>query len=407
MPALILTLIVILVLDALVSMTEAAIFSVPLYRAKLLAEKSKLGKTLLSLKESMGRPITTLISLSNLITIVGSIFAGLMAARVFGEKWVGVFAVVLTFLIMVFAEIIPKRIGERYAETIALSAALPLRLISQLFLPIAWLIEKITSPFIMARPPLTSEEEISFLADIGRKEGVIEQYESEFIRRIFKLNDVTAADMMTPKPFVFLLDGNKTLGEMAEVISNSSHSRIPVYDQTPNQILGIVHQKELLKALAQNKKGILIRELSKTPLVVPEGKLGDDLLRDFQKSRQHLAIVVDGHGNMVGIIGLEDVLEELVGEIIEEKDISPELIKRISKHEVLAHGETSIMDLNHFFNVDIANHKTLNGFLLEEFGHLPKTGAFTHEGGLKFIIEKVSLSGIEKVRVIKEKPKNE
>ncbi|MDO8504616.1 MAG: hemolysin family protein [Candidatus Liptonbacteria bacterium] len=402
MSALILTIFIILVLDGVVSASEAAIFSVPLNKAKLLAEKGRIGKVLLSLKESMERPIVTLIALSNLITIMGSVLTGIMADRTFGAKWVGVFAAVLTFLIMVFAEIIPKRLGERFAEPVALALAVPIKVVSKIFTPIIWLIEKLTSPFRAGGKSLTSEEEIAFLAQVGTREGTIEQYESEFIQKIFKLKDITAGDMMTPKPFVFFLDGNKTLGEMEGEIRKSTHTRIPIYDKTPNRILGIVYQKELMGALIDNKRGSLLREFANQPLIVPEGKLGDDLLRDFKDSKQHLAAVVDDHGNVVGVVGLEDVLEELVGEIVEEKDVSPELIKRIAKNEVLAHGETQTAFLNYFFNTTIRDRKSLNGYLLKKIGHLPKAGEIYEDKNLKFIAEEVGLSAIEKVRIIRK-----
>jgi CBS domain containing-hemolysin-like protein len=402
MSSLILAVLVILILDGIVSASEAAIFSVPMNRVKMLAEKSRFGKILLSLKESMERPIVTLISLSNLITITGSVLTGLLAESLFGEQWVGVFAAVLTFLIMVFAEIIPKRLGEKFAEPVALVMAIPIKLASRVFAPIIWLIEKITIPFRDKGKSITSEEEISFLAQMGTKEGSIEQYESEFIQKVFKLKDITAGDMMTPKSFVSFLDGNKTLGDLEEDIKRSKHSRIPIYDRTHNNILGIVYQKELLVALLEGKRNSPLKDFSQKPLIVPEGKLGDDLLRDFKDSKQHLAVVVGDHGNVVGVVGLEDVLEELVGEIAEVKDVSPELIKRLSKTEVLAHGETQIAFLNHFFNTNIKAHSALNGYLLKKFGRLPKKGEFYEDKNLKFVVEEVGLSAIEKVRVIKK-----
>ncbi|MBI5732552.1 HlyC/CorC family transporter [Candidatus Jorgensenbacteria bacterium] len=396
------TILVILILDGIVSAAEAAIFSVSLNRAKLLAEKSALGKTILALKESMGRPIATLISLSNLITIIGSVITGIMVVKLWGEQWAGLFAAILTFLIMVFAEIIPKKMGERYAEPIALAVALPLKLVSHIFLPFILLVEKITGPFTSSERISTSEEEIAFLARVGAGEGSIQKYEGELIQRVFKLNDITAADMMTPKPLVFFLDGNKTLGELADVIYTSKHSRIPVYDKSPNRVIGIVLHRELLGALLQGKQGMLIKDFAKPAFVVPEDKLGDELLRQFHERRQNLAVVVDEHGSVIGVVALEDILEELVGEIVEEKDISPELIKRVSKNEVVIHGQTQVAVFNRFFNTDLPNHRTINGYLLRLFGHVPAVGDTMEKKNIKFTIEEAGPSEIIKVRVIKK-----
>jgi CBS domain containing-hemolysin-like protein len=391
----------IVVLDGIVSAAEAAIFTVPPARAKFLSETSRAGRSLFALKEAMGGPISVLVALSNLITIAGSVFSGILAVQVFGEQWVGVFAACLTFLIMVFAEIMPKRFGERHAEQVALLIALPLEFIVKMFTPILRAIEKVSGPITPYKKVSTSEEEIAFLAKLGVREGAIEDYEGEMIQRVFKLNNITAADMMTPRPLVFFLDGNRTLGESQDLIHQTKYSRIPVYDKKPDRVLGIVHIKELLAAMLQNKNGMLLREFVKSPLVVPEDKLGDELLREFQKTKQNLAVVVDDHGRVVGVVGVEDILEELVGEILEEKEISPELIKRVSKNEIVVHGETQVSTLNRFFNINIPDHRTLNGYLLKRFGRLPVAHEIIEVDNLKFIVEEVSPSAIERVRVVR------
>ncbi|OGZ00392.1 MAG: hypothetical protein A2945_03535 [Candidatus Liptonbacteria bacterium RIFCSPLOWO2_01_FULL_52_25] len=401
MIALISLIFMIIVLDGVVSAAEAALFTVPPARAKFLSETSHAGKSLLALKESMGGPISVLVALSNLITIAGSVFSGIMAARVFGEEWVGLFAACLTFLIMVFAEIMPKRVGERYAEQVSLMAALPLGFTVKMFTPIIRAVERVTGPITPYKKVSTSEEEISFLAKLGAKEGSIENYEGELIQRIFKLNNINAADMMTPRPLVFFLDGNRTLGESHDLIHQSKYSRIPVYDKKPDRVVGVAHVKDLLAALLQQKSGMLIREFAQPPLVVPEDKLGDELLREFRRTKQSLAVVVDDHGRVVGVVGVEDILGELVGEVLEEKEISPELIKRVSKNEVVAHGETQVSTLNNFFNIDIPDHRTINGYLLKKFGRLPAAKDVAEVGNLKFIVEEVSPSAIERVRVVK------
>src|SRR3989338_9534328 len=237
----------------------------------------------------------------------------------------------------------------------------PIKAAATVFAPITWLIQKITSPFTAADKPATSREEIAFLARLGQKEGTIKEYEGQLISRAFKLADITAGDMMTPKPFVFSLNGASSLGEAQELIKNASHSRIPVYENSKDNITGMVHQRDMLKALAEDKHASLIKEYMHKHLTVPESRLGDDLLKDFLESKNHLALVVSDYCNMVGIVGLEDVLEELVGEIVDEKDIAPQFIKRISRSEILVHGQTHVQHINHFFNTSINSKKSLNG----------------------------------------------
>ncbi|OGY98187.1 MAG: hypothetical protein A3E09_00075 [Candidatus Liptonbacteria bacterium RIFCSPHIGHO2_12_FULL_60_13] len=401
MSTLILFVLLLLFLDALVSAAEAAIYSVPLHRAKFLADKYRLGKILLPLKESMERPITTLIALSNFITILGSVMTGIIADRVFGEEWVGAFAAVLTFLVMVFGEIAPKRLGERYAEHVALAAAPAVLALSGIFTPITWLIQKITRPFLGSVPKTTSEEEIAFLAGVAEKEGAIEHEENRLIQTIFRFNDITAADIMTPKPLVDFIDGNRTVAELAEAVKTAKHSRLPVYENDANNIVGVVHQRNLLIALANGEVDQPVKNFAWDAMIVPESRPIDDLLKDMREKRAQLAVVISDYGNVVGVVGIEDIIEELVGEIIDEKDVAPELIKRVSKNEIVVHGQTRVAYINQFFNTEIKSKKNLNGFLLEKFGEVPEEGVVLELGGIRFVAEAVGPRAIDRVRITK------
>lgn len=399
---LILFVFLILLLDAVVSASEAAIYSVPLHRAQFLASKHTAGKSLLALKEAMELPITTLIALSNIITIVGSVFAGIIASEIFGEALLGVFAAVLTFLIMVFGEIAPKRLGESFAEQVALFVAPGVFVVSKVFSPISKLIVRITSPFHVRKKKTISEEEIRFLAEIAGKEGSIEKDEEKLIGRVFRLNDISTREIMTPKTAVDFIDGQKTVGETAELIKTAKHSRFPVFEGDKNNITGIVHQRNLLIALASGDGDQPVKNYAWDAMMVPDSRLVDDLLRDMRHKRAQLAVVVSDYGNIVGVVGIEDILEELVGEIIDEKDVAPELIKRVSRNEIIAHGQTRIPYVNHFFNTNIRSRRNLNGFLLDKLGSLPAEGAVFEQENLKFITEAVGPAAIDRVKIIKK-----
>lgn len=394
--------IAILILDGVVSAAEAAFFSISINHARLLAEKGWNAKILLKLKEKSESPIVTLISLSNIITIAGSVLVGAMVSWKFGTGWLGAVSVVLTFLIMVFAEILPKKLGERFSEPVSLTSAPFLLVISFLFSPIIWFVSRIARPFT-GNPPkfTTSEEEISFLAKRGGHEGAIEEGESRMIEKIFKLNDITAKEIMTPRPMVKFLDGNQALVDIKEEIFFQSHSRLPVFDGTRDNIIGIVRLQELLSALAKGEENRLVREYVRPAFFVPESRLADDLLRDFQQKRTHLAVVIDEHGGVIGVAGLEDIMEELVGEIIDEKEVAPETIKRVSKNEIVVHGQTQTETLNHFFNTAFKSKKTVNGFLLGKFGRFPKEGEEITIDGIRFVVDKTGEHEIGKIRVYK------
>lgn len=393
----------VVILSGILSMIEASLFSYSLTKARLYAVRGGArAKKALEIRQDPLRVIATFVILTTTVSIVGSVVVGTLAARQFSSVGIGVFSAVLTFLAIIFSEIIPKNIGDRWNYKIFPAVAEFLWLLSQLFYPFVKILEFIAKPFTVGVSPfLTSEEEITMLTSEGAKEGSIEPHEAEIIRRVFRLNDVTAGDIMTPKPIVDFIEGSKKIGEVVEFVKKAKHSRFPVYKDDINNVIGVAHQRDLLRAIANNELDQTVAGYTREALIVPESQLGDDLLRIFQEKRNHLAVVVSEYGNVVGVVGLEDVLEELVGEIIDEKDVAPELIKRVSKNEIIVHGQTRVSTFDHFFNTDIKSKKTINGFLLEKFGRIPEEGDTIGVGNLLFKVEGSNGLQIKKVRVTK------
>ena len=319
---------IVLCASALSSGTEAALFSVPLVKVRQLAQSKKpSARALLTIRQNMSRPIASIVILNNIANIVGSIVVGRIAAVQLGSEFLGLFSALLTFLVIIFAEIIPKTLGERFAETIALTVARPVQGITFLFTPLVWAIEKLTYPITKGRAavPTTNEAEIKLLARIGRQEGIIEADESEMILRVFRLNDVTAWDLMTPRVAMTYLWGHLTLGEAKEAIIASPHSRIVITGKSIDDVLGTALKYALLTALIEGKDDLPVSALVREVLFVPENVRGDKLLQVFQKNRRHLAVVIDEFGGVAGVVTLEDVLETLTGEIVDETDTIADL----------------------------------------------------------------------------------
>jgi CBS domain containing-hemolysin-like protein len=314
----------VLLTSGLCSGTEAALFSISLLKVRRMAHTenpSAAVRALLTIRERMNRPITTIVILNNIANIVGSILVGSLASSVLGSQWLGVFSGVLTFLVIILAEIIPKTLGENYAESIALRVAQPVLLLTRLFTPLVWGVEQITTPFMQnGKRYTTNESEIKLMAKIGQKEGVIEEDESTMIQRIFDLNDMTAADLMTPRVTMTYLKGHSSLLDVQHTIMASQHSRIVVVNNTPDEVIGIALKEELLSAIIQGKGESFVKEFLHDVHFVPEMKRADTLLPEFQKTRQHLAVVVDEFGGVAGVVTLEDVIEVLTGEIVDETD---------------------------------------------------------------------------------------
>jgi CBS domain containing-hemolysin-like protein len=328
MAALVVAVFVVLIGSALCSGSETALLSVPVVRARqLAAEGGRSGRALLAIKQQIARPISAVVVLNNIFNIVGSIAVGTIAANEFGERWVGVVSGVLTFLVILFAEIMPKTLGERYSEQVSVVIAVPIRWLTTVMTPLVVVFEVLMRPLTRGdRAPSISEAEIRILARIGRSEGVIEDYEMEMIHRVFQLNDLTARELMTPRTALTWLEADRPVSEVRDEILASEHTRIVVSPGDLDDAVGVVHKHDLLAAMldestANSTVGDHVRPVAAVPWVTR----ADDLLQRFLRRQEHLALVIDEYGGLTGVVTLEDVIEVLTGPIVDETDRRPDL----------------------------------------------------------------------------------
>ncbi len=318
------TIVVLIVLcgSAICAAVETALLSISPIKVRQLAQSKKpAALALQAIRQKINRPIATIVVLNNTFNIIGSIVIGSLAAEVLEDAWLGLFSGILTLLIIVFGEIVPKTLGERYAQTIGLLVAIPVKALSLIFTPLVWLLEKVTAPFTQKNKiPTTNEAEIRFLARIGYQEGVIEDDEAEMIQRVFQLNDLTAASLMTPRIIITHLDGGQTLEACKDKIITSQHSRILIIENSIDQVIGVALKHELLTAIIEGKQEQNIADLARRVRFVPETIRADKLLNVFQSTHEHLVVVLDEYGGVSGLVTLEDVLEVLTGEIVDETD---------------------------------------------------------------------------------------
>ncbi|MEM8829266.1 MAG: hemolysin family protein [Cyanobacteria bacterium P01_G01_bin.19] len=327
MLALILVIATVLLGSAFCSGSETALLSISPIKVRQLAQsKEPAALALASIRLKVSRPIATIVILNNIFNIVGSILIGSLTTKVLGDAWLGIFSGLLTFLIIVFGEIVPKTLSQRYAQQICLAIAIPIRFLTIIFAPLVWLVENVTAPFVRGQKlPTTDEAEIKFLTNIGFQEGVIEDDEAEMIQRVFQLNDLNASDLMTPRIIVTYLKGDQTLEECQQDIIKSQHTRILVIEETIDNVTGIVLKDELLTAMIVGHSDHTIDSLKRPVQFVPETNRADKLLKVFQDNREHLAVVLDEYGGVAGVVTLEDVLEVLTGEIVDETDRNVDL----------------------------------------------------------------------------------
>ncbi len=322
MISLIFLIIGVLFISGICSMTEAAILSLPLIRARILSEQKRKGSAaLLFIKENIHLAVATIVILNNAINIIGSIFVGQRVALLFGSHWLGLASAALTFAIIIIAEVIPKTIGERHKVGVSLISAKPLYMLIWLLKPLVGIVALAISPFkSKSRLPKVTEEEIKIMLRLGSDAGTVETDEATLCNHVFKLNDLKASQMMKPIEGIYLLEANKSLLEIKEEIINSPYSRIAIYEKDISNIIGIAQQRLLLREMAKGNYEAKIKDLMSRPVFVDENEKADKLLEKFQAYHLHLFIVQNNKKQNIGILAMEDVLEELFGEIYDERE---------------------------------------------------------------------------------------
>ena len=322
MISLIILFVSVLFLSGICSMVEAAILSLPLIKARILVEQKRAAAaTLLFIKENIHLAVATIVILNNTVNIVGSIFLGQLVSRLLGSQWLGIASAIITFAIIIISEVIPKTIGEHYKVQISLISAKSLQTLIWLLRPLVSILVLVTTPFkSKLRLPKVTEEEIKIMLRLGRDAGTVETDEETLCNRVFRLNDLKATHMMKPVKNIYALEANKSLSEAKGEIINSPYSRIAVYENNIANIVGVCSQRSLLREIAKDNYEVKVKDFISRPIFVDENEKADKLLEKFQAYHQHLFIVQSSAKENIGILTMEDVLEELFGEIYDEKD---------------------------------------------------------------------------------------
>ncbi|OQX63434.1 MAG: hypothetical protein B5M56_02805 [Desulfococcus sp. 4484_241] len=370
----IIILIAFLALSGFFSSAETALFSISRSKVKFLAKKGNRFDLLIKkMKETPHRLLSTILIGNNLVNIGASAVATSMAINIFSNNAVGIATGVMTFFILIFGEILPKSIATRNNVAVARIVIYPIYWLSLFFSPVILFLEfipRITGK-ISPHPSMT-EEELKVIVEVTEEEGEINGEEKELIHNIFKLDDTSASECMTPTTDMFAIDVNKKLPLRA--IIKSGFSRIPVYENHIGNIIGIVNIKDIFRHYTTGKGPINIRAIMSKPYFIPESKKLNSLLKQFRMRKHHMAIVINEHGEVLGLITLEDVLEELVGDIIDETDRYEPSIVKLKKNTWLVQGKTHIDEVNEKIPMNIpdsAEYDTISGFLLYKIGRIP------------------------------------
>ncbi|HUB05990.1 MAG TPA: hemolysin family protein [Myxococcales bacterium] len=398
-----------LVLSGFFSASETALTALGEAKVRQHIESGRSGKSFLSLwLAHPERVLATLLLGSTLVTIGASALATAIAAR-FVTHAVAVATGVMTLVLLFFGEVTPKTLAKRNAEKVALALLPFITAAYWLLFPFAWPLYRGTvaiSRFLVggkeggAGPSITSEE-IEYMIDLGTREGVLDKVKEELLNSVLEFADILVKEIMVPRTQMLALDRESSPDELLDAVVQSQHSRIPVYQGSVDNVVGVLYVKMIVEDLRKglDRAHFRIDKYLRPPFFVPEIMKISRLLKEFQKRKTHIAIVVDEFGGTSGLVCLEDVVEEIVGEIQDESDVEEGPVKVLSEGRVLAEGSVPIRDLEEILQVSFpenGNYETLGGFLVATAGRVPPQGSLITWNGLTFTV----LSGDER-RVVK------
>jgi len=377
---------------------------------QLFNEKKKGSKALHKLKTNPSWMMSSVNLGNNLVNVGASALATSLAMRLFGNDGLGIAVGIMTFLILVFGEITPKTYCNANSTKIALRYAPVLLGFSYAFYPVVKFFEIITKGVVKLTgssytPPPITEEDIKGVIEQGMAEKALEKEEMELVHSALNFDDTVIRSVMTPRTKMFSLNSKMLLFEALPQINQSGHSRIPIFGDSSDDIVGFIHAKDVLKELEQDNEGVSLKEIARNPVFASQEKMVSSLLKEMQGRKTHMAIVVDEHGGVEGLVTLEDLLEEIVGEIEDESDLTRKIgYERIDPDTIITNGDIEIDIINEIFNTKVPegdDYASLNGLLHERLQDIPQEGDKIEVEGLRIIVEKVSKNIAQKIRIKK------
>ncbi len=401
-------LIALILIAAIFSGAEIAFTSLSHAKVKALKNDKKFASEAISrLKQQAENSLITILLCNNVANILATVVATIWGVKFFGSAAIGIVTGVLTFVILVFGEITPKTIAQKYAEGFMRFIAYPILWLSRILFPIIWLLEKFIHGMMLifnVKHPIQtmSESELLALVDIGTKEGVIEEHEREFITNVLEFTDTTVDEVMTLEKDIEALDINTSIDDAVKYFVQHSHSRIPVYRGDINNVEGVAIVHDMLRLLQQKQPAKTLADVRLSPIiVVPKTKAISKLFRELQIRHLHLAVVVDEFGETVGLVTLEDILEEIVGEIVDEQDRELKHIYKVGKNTWEALGDATIEQINASMDIEIdyPEHQSISLLILEQLHRFPKEGEKVVYKDLLLQVKAMSKKKIEKVLI--------
>jgi putative hemolysin len=403
-----------LFLSAFFSATETAFISLSRIKLSEMVEKKFPAANLVhKLKSQPGKMLSTILIGNTIANIGASALATTLALSfIEGRGWGGIGMAaaiatgVMTFFLLVFGEIAPKTVAMKHAATIALISAWPIYLLAIIVSPIASVLTFFSWPLIYLfggrmpeGGPFVTQEEIKFIIAASAREGIIEKDKKEMISSIFEFGETTVKEVMTPRPDIKAVEETASLSDVIRTVNETGHSRIPVYEGNIDNVIGMIYARDLMECRRDDRPKNYLRSV----IFVPEKKRLDDLLHQMQAARTHIAIVVDEYGVTSGIVSLEDLIEEIVGEIHDEFERMEKNIDRIDENNFMVNGKAPIYDINRELGILLPekDYDTVGGFVFGQLSKAPSVGDMVKYDGVQISVEKILKRRITRLKIVK------
>ena len=406
----IVVLLILLLLSAFFSSAETALTTVNKIKIRTLAEEgNKRAKLVLKITDNSGRLLSAILIGNNIVNLSASSLTTTIALKLGADIAVAIATGIITVLILIFGEITPKTVATLHSEKLSLIYAFPIHIIMTVLTPVSIIVNVMARVILFilrvdpnAKPDAMTEDELLTIVDVGHEEGVIEEEEREMIYNVFNLGDAKAKDVMVPRVNVVFASVENTYSELIDIFRENKFTRLPVYEGTTDNVIGTINMKDLL--LYDNTMEFQVRNFLREAYFTYEHKVVSELLVEMREASYNIAIVLDEYGETAGLITLEDILEEIVGEIHDEYDEyeEDELLTRINDFEYILEGSISLDDLDDRLELKLESEEydSLGGFMIENLDRHPEVGdEIITESGLRLVVDSLDKNRVEKVHI--------
>lgn len=400
-------LIILIILSSFFSASETALMSISKIRVRHMVEENIKGAN--RVKELTDNPSSLLASIlvgNNVVNIASSSLATVLAISLIGSRGVAISTIIMTIVVLIFGEITPKTLASQNSEQISLRVANPIFIISKMLKPVVIITTTISKFFIKllggksdSNKPFITDDELKTMVDVSEEEGILKSEEKDMIHNVFQFGDLYAKDVMVQRVDIIALDIEESLDKIISVIKEEGFSRIPIYSNTIDNIVGILNVKDII--FMEDTKGFSLKNYMREITYTYEFRKVTELFKDMNKNRQHMVVVLDEYGGTVGIVTIEDLIEEIVGDISDEYDDEEPEIYVVKEDEYIVEGSVRIEDINELIGTKIESDEfdSIGGFIIGVLGRFPNISEEIIYSNYRFIIEDIDRNRIKKIRI--------